>query len=323
MDFHQFEYVMALEEEKSFSKAAKKLYISQPSLSQYIMRLEKRLGIKLFDRTTNTLTLTFAGETYLESAKNILSLENRLKQELGDIADSKKGRLTIGIPIPTERYILPLLLPEFYKRFPGIEIIIKEHSASDLEELLMAGKVDIAILHLPIKNEEIVFEPLSVERVFLVAPLWYDISHISEVEKQQKFDFSYLKDEKFILLKPGQRMRFIADEIFKRAQFTPNILFEIGNLDTAYRLATAGMGFTLIPENTVRFLNTNQYQNHFLIDDVSFTLALAYRRGEYLTKAAHEFIAIAKQIIGSKHESEISNKKIYHNTVTFNATQNG
>ena len=152
MDSNQFEYVIAVAEEKNFSKVAKKLYISQPSLSQYIMRLEKQLGIKLFDRTTNSLTLTFAGEKYLESAKNIQSLENRLRWELNDIADSKKGRLTIGIPFPTERYILPSLLPEFHRQFPGIEMVIKEQSAAGLEELLMEGKVDIAILHLPVQN---------------------------------------------------------------------------------------------------------------------------------------------------------------------------
>lgn len=312
MDFHQFEYVMAVAEEKSFSKAAKKLYISQPSLSQYIMRLEKQLGTKLFDRTTNTLTLTFAGEKYLESAKNIIDIDNRLRRELGDIADSKKGRLAIGFPFPTERYILPLLLPEFHKRFPGIEIVIKENSAAGLEELLLAGEIDIAISHLPVQNEEIVCEPISVERVFLVAPLGYDIRHITKFKEQNRLDFSCLKDEKFILLKPGQRMRLIADEIFKRAQFKPNILLEIENLDTAYSLAAAGMGFTLIPENTIRFLNTNQYKNCFLVDDVTFTLAFALRRGEYLTKAAHEFIEITKQSIGSRNESEISYNKIYH-----------
>ena len=112
-------------------------------------------------------------------------------------------------------------------------------------------------------------------------------------------------------------MRFVADKIFKCAQFKPNVLLEIENTDTAYCLATAGMGFTFIPENTIRFLNTNHYQNYFLINDIAFTLALAYRRGEYLTRAAHEFIAITKHVIGSKHESEISNNKIYNNIVTF------
>ena len=296
MDFHQLEYVMAIAEEKSFSKAAKKLYISQPSLSQYIMRLEEQIGIKIFDRTTNPLILTFAGEKYLETAKKILNLNNQLIQVLGDISDSKKGRLIIGIPISIERYILPLILPEFYKRFPEIEIVIKEQPAIKLEEMLAQGEVDIAILHLPIQAEGIEYEPISVEKIFLVAPPGYHTRSIKELKKQQKFDFNYLKDEKFILLKPGYRMRFVADELFKRAQFKPNILLEIRNLDTAYCLASAGMGFTLIPENIIMFLNTNQYDNYFSIDDITFTLVVAYRRGAYLTKVIREFIMITKEI---------------------------
>lgn len=307
MDFHQLEYVMAIAEKKSFSKAAKKLYISQPSLSQYIMRLEEQLGIKLFDRTTNPPILTFAGEKYLEAAKNILDLKKQLSRELDDIADSKKGRLIIGIPIPTERYILPLVLPEFHKRFPEIEIVIEGHSAIKLEEMLVAGKVDIAVLHLPIQDKRIVYEPISVEKVFLVAPPESNIHSIIGIERQDQFDFSNLQNEKFILLQQGRRMRFIADEIFKRAQFEPNILFEVRNLDTAYRLAIAGMGFTLVPESVIRLLNTNQYQNYFLVDNIAFTLALAYRKGEYLTKATRAFMTITKEVINSKHESGIMN----------------
>lgn len=305
MDIHQFEYVMAIAEEKSFSKAAKKLYISQPSLSQYIMRLEKQLGVKLFDRTTNPPILTFAGEKYLESAKSILNMESKLRRELGDIANSKKGRITIGAPIPTERYILPLILPEFHKRFPEIEIIIKEYPSTYLEKLLMEGKIDIAILYLPVHKEDVICEPILVDKVFLVAPPGYDIRFAMNNEKQQKIDFSYLKDEKFILLKPGQKMRSVADEIFKCAKFKPNIILETGNLDTAYRLAVSGMGFTLVTENSIKFLNTNNYQNYFLIKDTAFTLALAYRRGEYLTKADQEFIEITKRIMSFKNKSNI------------------
>lgn len=300
MDFHQFEYVMAIAEEKSFSKAANKLYISQPSLSQYIMRLEDQLGVKLFDRTTNPFTLTYAGEKYIETAKSILNLGNQLEKQLGDIAGLKKGRIKIGIPILTERYILPLVLPEFNKQFPGIEILIEEHSAIELEGLLTAGEVDIAIMHLPIQDKKIVYELLSVENVFLIAPPGYNIRSRMEFAEKKKFDFGWLRNERFILSKPGQRMRIVADEIFKRAEFKPDIIFEIRNLDAAYRFAAAGMGFAFVSEDVMRLLNTNQYQNYYLIDDIGFTLALAYRRGEYLTKASREFIKITKEIIGSK-----------------------
>ena len=313
MDFHQFKYVMAVAEEKSFSKAAQKLFISQPSLSQYIMRLEQHLGLKLFDRTTNPLRLTYAGEKYIEASKNILNLNNQLEEQLGDIAGSNKGCIKIGIPVPTERYILPSVLPEFYKRYPNVEIAIEEYSAIELEEMLIAGEVDFAVIHLPIQNKKIVYESLADEKVFLVAPPKY------QIEKGQKFDFRCLQNEKFILSKPGHRMRVVADKIFKQAEFKPDVIFEIRNLDAIYRVAAAGMGFAFVPENVVNFLNTNQYKNCFLIDDIGFTLAIAYRQGEYMTKAACEFIRITKDIVNSKHKSGINNKEIYHNISVFNS----
>lgn len=202
MDFHQLECVMAIAEEKSFSKAA----------------------------------------------KNILILNNQLRRVLVDIADSKKGRLTIGIPVSIERYILPLVLPEFYKRFPGIEIVIEEKPAIKLVEMLVQGEVDIAILHLPIQDKGIEYDPISVEKIFLVAPPGYHIRSIKELKKQQK------------------------------------------------------------PENIIMSLNTNQYENCFLIDDINFALVVAYRKGDYLTNAIREFITITKEIIGSKHKSRISDE---------------
>ena len=186
--------------------------------------------------------------------------------------------------------------------------MIEEKPAIKLEKMLVQGEVDIAILHLPIQDKGIQYDPISVEKIFLVAPPGYHIRSIKELKKQQKFDFNYLKDEKFILLKTGHRMRFVADELFKRAQFKPNILLEIRNLDTAYCLASAGMGFTLIPENIIMSLNTNQYENCFLIDDINFALVVAYRKGDYLTNAIREFITITKEIIGSKHKSIISDE---------------
>lgn len=315
MDFHQFQYVMAIAEEKSISKAAKKLYISQPSLSQYIMRLENNLGIKLFDRTTSSITLTFAGERYVETAKNILNLNTQMERELSDIAGSRKGRLAVGVPNQTGRHILPLVLPEFHKKFPEIELVVEEDVTMELEEMLLSGKIDIAILNLPIQNEKILYETISVERMFLVAPQEHPICLKSKLDNGNKLDFNYLKNEKFVLLEQGQRMRLIVDEIFHESSFKPNILLEVKNLDTAYRIAAAGMGFTFVPENVIWLLNTDQSNNNFLIDDMTLTFVVAYRRGEYITRATDEFINLTKEIMNlqykKREDNSITYRKVY------------
>ncbi len=315
MDIYQFEYVMAIAEEKSISKAAKKLYITQPSLSQYIMRLENNLGVKLFDRSARSMILTYAGEIYVQTAKNILNLNTGMKRKLSDIAGSKKGRLAMGVPHQTGRHILPLVLPEFHIQYPEIEIVVKEDVTMRLEEMLLSGKIDIAILNLPMQNEKILYKTIFTERMFLVAPKnhWICDSQMF-LGYDCKIDFNLLKDEPFILLEQGQRMRLLMDEIFKKANFKPNVLMEIKNLDTAYCIAAAGMGFTFVPENVVQLLNVGQY-NNFLIDNITLTLVVAYRRGEYITKATNDFIDITKDIMSLKQReriySSIAYRRIY------------
>lgn len=305
LDFHQLEYVMAIVEEKSISKAAKKLYISQPSLSQYIMRLEESLGVKLFSRTGKSLTLTFAGEKYVETARKILNLNSKLNRELSDIACCRKGRLRIGIPNQTSRYILPLVLPEFNKKFPEVEIIIEEDVSLKLENMLAEGKLDIAILNLPIGEEKLTYEIISIERIFLVAPKNHKIVGKDEVKLKS------LEEEMFILLKQGQKMRTITEEIFHKAQISPKVSLQITNLDTAYRIAASGMGFTFIPENVIWIANINEYKNYFLVDGISFTLVVAYREDEYLSKASIEFINIAKKVIKIDCEKNRNKRRKY------------
>ncbi|MBV4420586.1 LysR family transcriptional regulator [Clostridium tyrobutyricum] len=312
MNFHQLEYVIAISEEKSISKAAKKLYISQPSLSQYIIRLENNLGVKLFDRTTNSIKLTFAGEKYLKTAKSILNLNIQLRKELSDIAGSKKGRIIIGIPIQIGRYILPLVLPEFNNKFPEIKLSIQEDVTLKLEQMLLDGKIDIAILNLPIKNEKILYKTVCNERIFLVAPRNHPICYHKNSKRDQKLYINSLKNEKFILLKQGQRMRLIADIIFQHSHFKPNILLELTNVDTAHRIAAEGMGFAFIPENVIWLLNTDKYNNYFLIDDINSTIVIAYRQGEYITKATCEFINMVKRIVQLNCKLKVNNERVYN-----------
>lgn len=314
MDFHQLEYVIAVAEEKSISKAAKKLYISQPSLSQYIIRLEKELGVKLFDRSASSVILTFAGEQYVKSARNILNINKQLKMELSDIAGSKKGHIIIGIPNQAGRYILPLILPEFHRQFPQIEISIKEDVTMELEQMLAEGKIDIAVLNLPIQNDKLLYEPISIERIFVAAPKNHYICSKEYIKNHNKIYLNCLQNENFIISKQGQRMRLIEDEIFHKVNFKPNVVLEIENLDTAHRIAANGMGFTFVPENVIWLLNTDEYNNYFLAGDMTFTFVIAYRSGEYLSKAAMEFINTAKKTLELNNEARAGNRiynKIY------------
>ena len=170
MDLKEFEYVLAINEDKSFSKAAKRLFISQPSLSQYINRLENQLGVTLFDRNTIPLTLTYEGELYIEAMQNIVEIFNGMQKSFDDISELKKGRINIGLTPSKANNPLPAILPVFKEHYPDIELILTEATSLELENLLVKGAVDVCMMNLPIKSKGIEYEPIMTENIFLAAP---------------------------------------------------------------------------------------------------------------------------------------------------------
>lgn len=302
MDSKQYDYVLAVADEKSFSKAAKKLFISQPSLSQYINRLEQQLGVTLFDRSTSPLLLTYEGELFIETALKIKHLNEQLKKKYDDITELKSGRLNIGLTPSKANNPLPKILPLFKEKYPEVELIITEASSSDLEDLLVKGIVDVCMMNLPIINKNIEYEPILNERILLAAPADFickSDSNISNGSEYSEIDLKILENEQFILLKPDQRLRQIGNNLFANAGYKPKVLLETRSIETSLRLAAAGMGFCFVPESTVMFSNLVHSPKYYVIGNppLTWTLAIASRKNIYRTKAAVAFSEIAKQVV--------------------------
>lgn len=298
MDFKQFEYVLAIAEEKSFSKAAKKLYISQPSLSQYINRLETQLGVLLFDRTTSPLALTYEGSLYIDTANKILRFLSDLQKNYDDISKLAAGRLNIGLTPSKANNPLPQILPVFRNKYPNVELIITEDSSANLEEMLVRGQVDVCIMNLPIKNKGVEYERIFDEKILLAAPPESSISSQPTDTGFDYIDLSLLQDEQFILLKPGQRLRQIADNIFAQNGFKPKILLETRSIETSLRLSASGMGYSFVPEASVMFSGLLHTPKYYTIchPPLTWSLVVAYRTGTYRTKASLAFADVVKEV---------------------------
>lgn len=146
MELRQFTYVNKVAECGSITKAAAALFISQPALSNYISKVEEELGVRLFDRSANPLILTYAGEQYLKRTKKILAQIDDMDREMRDITHHLRGRLRIGFPNERIIYMLPLILPPFKKRFPGIDVIVVSGPGNQLVDKLRSGDVDFVML---------------------------------------------------------------------------------------------------------------------------------------------------------------------------------
>ncbi len=311
INFLNLEYFLVAAEELNFTRAAKRLYISQQSLSNHISNLEKEFDVELFNRTS-PLTLTYAGQVLRAKAREMLDLREETYQEIADIKDFSKGQLTIGVSHTRGCKILPEILPVYRERFPGIQLHLKEGNSSELDADLLHGEVDLIVGLLPFKVENIETVPICEEEILLVVPdsvLEKTFpGRLSDI-KQQLFadtDLSILKECPFLLINPGNRVRTLADEMFEEAQFTPRIILETENIETVMALAAKGMGITFYPKmfisshtplqnlaeeyGSLNFYSLNYPKAHSV-------LAIGYHKGHYMSRATKEFIKIAKETI--------------------------
>jgi DNA-binding transcriptional LysR family regulator len=303
MENRQMKYILKVAEEKSFSKAAKKLYITQPSLSQYILHAEQQLGVQLFDRTTIPLQLTFAGECYVETAKRILDLQVRLSQKIDDIVNLKKGRLTIGSSPFRSTYLLPRIIPLFKKKFPGIEIILAEGMTTELEELTLDGTTDLSLLLLPLSSDLFSYEPIFKEEIVVALPPHHPLSETlknkdPQNRMDQRINLNQLQNESFILVTHGQRLHQTTIDLCTKAGFKPRIIVESQSMEAVQSLVSAGLGVALLPDTLIGRIHMPESPCYFSLQDPipTRTVIIGYRKGRYLSNAAQAFIDLVKEI---------------------------
>lgn len=299
MSFKKLKYIITIAECRSISKAACELFISQPSLSSILSNMEKDLGVSLFDRSTNPISLTYAGEKYVETAKKILSLESNLKKELIDISTMKKGKITIGIPSVRGTHVLPLILPKFKKEYPGIDIHVIEGDSNYLEECLLSGKVDLVLTSLPSTDKGITCELLYEEKIMLACKKGYlNSQHLLDINSNI-VNLNSLKDVDFILTKKNHRIRKLTEYLFDLFNFKPKIILETSNTATAFRLATSGIGVCFVSE---MILNTTKPMNEFDLfnienSPVKWNISISYLNSSYLSNVERSFIDFAKTVL--------------------------
>lgn len=298
MELRQLQYALQIAAEKNFSRAAEKLHIAQPSLSQQLSKLEKELGVLLFQRNTNSVEVTHAGSAFMEKAQMILDMVGQLEREMEDISDMKKGRLNVGsLPI-TGSHVLPRVLPLFHSCFPGIDIHLVEDTTSVLENLTAAGRTDISLLTLPVLDPNLSWEPLLDEEILLAVPPVHPLAGHAAPGETAAVSIRQLRDEAFIVLKRGQGFRQIALELCRTNGFEPRIVFESSNIETVQSLVAAGMGIAFVPSMIALGHGTSFRPAYLSLKERPYrTLVAAYRKGRYISKAAEAFMGVLREVM--------------------------
>lgn len=295
-----FQYIQTLLEAGSFSRAAKRLNISQPSLSQFIMRLEKDVGATLVDRVAKPLRLTPAGECWIEAEKNVNKIRALSRVQIHDMGSGITGRLVVGTPKYFEGYFLVNALPPFMKEFPGVELVIEQGSGVDLEESVADGRLDLAIVPNPRNLPNITTEELYSEEC-LIALRADDPMCSQAVENRASsypvLDFRLFDGKPFVTVKHDLRMRSVFDDLCAKAHVKPKVMLETGDLATCLALTDEKVGPTLVT-NTLARLFAPKFPLRFFsirpkIPDSD--IRVVYRSNRYVSKAARALIDCMKK----------------------------
>ena len=295
MNLRQMELVLKVADKKSFTKAANSLKVPQPSLSQSILNLEKELGVPLFDRSTNPVALTQAGEIYYSKAKLVFKVIEDLSLELSGLNDAQISRIRIGFS-QNGYNIIPDILPKFCKRFERANIkILQVYSTLKIRQMLLDDDIDIGMLILPIDTDGLCFEEIKRQKTFLALPALHPLSQEFSGQKYPKISLKDVENEKFILPRRDQRSRKLIDEIFKKHRINPEILCEVETFSIANQIVASGVGACFsIPE----IVQNRDEITLFDIDEPSLekTLVLAYKQERELSFLEAEFINMAKNM---------------------------
>lgn len=245
MNTRQLEYIITIAEEKNILRASEKLYISQSTLSQTLLNLEKELGTPLFIRNQRELSITEAGQYYVEAARDIMHIKEQTYERIRSISNTGKERYRVGISSQEgmERFLTASGI--FQKKYPGIELYATDESARNLLKKLNMGKLALIITSLD-SLDKITFpyKVLNREEILLMVPKAVPYKLWGE---NRRLKWELLKNEHFILSKQNSTMRSITDHIFKQLGVNPDIVCELDNPSATIHMVAEGTGLAFLP----------------------------------------------------------------------------
>ena len=305
-------YVYTVYKEKSFTSAAKKLFISQPSLSASVRRVEEKLGYPIFDRTTKPVTLTEYGRKYIDSIERIMEIENDFSDYLSNLENLRTGKLVFGGSSLYSSWFLPPILAEFNKLYPDISLEIREEDSENVFRMVQENEIDFFIENYklsPTQYETYLYGP---EYILLAVPKSFEVNdrlkmyqlpstiihgsdyledYIHEVPIREFADYP------FILVKPNNHTRVVSDQILQANHMHPKTLFEVDQQMTAYNITSTGLGISFVSDTLVNFVPDDSDIIYYKLDMryASRSLYFCWKAGRYMTRAMQEFLKMLNE----------------------------
>lgn len=300
MNWNQLQYVITIAEEKSITKAAKKLFISQPSLSLSIQSLEKETGVTLFQRSHGEISLTYAGTLFYEWAVSTLHSQNQLTLKLNDISSQKRNLIRVGLSPHRSLIMLPEILEKFYSDFPNCEIQMIEKQTYILKKLLEDNQIDfmIDVPHPDTINYQ--SDILTNEKILLAVPVSYaNQEPFSTLKKEEAVSLSETTSYPFIMLSSEQSLGNMSRKMCEAASFCPDIRITCENVETALSLVNKQLGISFVPEIMAKEMKFCPNVRYYSIRQFHDTrqLCLIYPKNKYQHVQLTHLLTLFREIV--------------------------
>ena len=290
MHLHQLKYFVSIVETGSVTKAAKRCYISQPSISQQLQKLEDSIGKKLFSRVKGKLVLTEPGQVLYEQASAILSKVDDTKRRVSDIDTHTGGAVAIGVLPTLAPYMLPSALLALSAEYPEAVVTIREEISDSIVAAAERGELDILMEVLPFEGTQFEISPLFVDEFYVA------VHQSNALAQRDIIALDALEDMPFILLDDIHCLAQQIEHYCFREQFTPKVLFQASQLATVNQLIELQYGVSIVPrscieegpESNIRYIKLQGEMPHREV-------VLATAKDRYRGPAAERFIAIVKE----------------------------
>jgi DNA-binding transcriptional LysR family regulator len=291
MELRHLRYFVAVAEELHFGRAAVRLSIVQPSLSQQIRQLEDELGFPLLRRTKRSVELTDAGKAFFTASQHVLAEVQEAKRIAQRAYRGEVGRLVVGYISSSTYDLLPLILRVYRERFPHVEVALRELTTQEQVRALEEEQIHIGLLRLPISTAIIRFDVVGREPIVCVLPEEHPLA------VYEKIPPSMLADEPFVL-QPPQRGSGYYVQLMKlclASGFTPNVIQEVSEMHTIVSLVAAGMGVSLVPLSTQNLRSQGVVYRELEGGTMMTEMAVAWKRDARST-IMQNFLTVAREI---------------------------
>ena len=299
MNTKQLQYVLTLAREGSFSKAADTLNITQPSLSQYIKKIENEIGLELFDRTNGDVRITDAGKVYIEAGRKILDLERQMENSFTDLVNNKTGSLIIGAAPYRAASMMPEIARRFQTKHPGMHLIVREGTTTELIEGMEHGEYDLALTILPVEERVFNYERIVEEELVLAVPSSY-VPFSTVLKESRKFpavNANVLNNQSIVMLTNAQFMQ----KQLENLRIDYNLSFKpaavVKSLEAQIEMVKAGVGMALMPSGIERFCKDDSVTFYSFMDDLpKREVVLIWRKDHKLSNVAEELKEVIRSI---------------------------